>query len=272
MNRTVAVVSFLVAVFALVITANFHCTLWERLLSLIIQACPLICGVLDACFRLALFLRPVGELDLRSTGRANELLRRAVRFDLDALMFSEMSDLPEYMIPHIVADNMISILDEYDTAASAREAATFRRRLAISGLTGILDLSVAGVIGSEPHAWTDGAGFDGVPLMHGFLRRPYIVSIGRPPTAAADVYGYTLDLIRRIDAVGCLLRLRCEMGAQPTHHRKHQVRMAQFLRHVGSIAGVDSTAMRRYDAAFKMGRRQFRGNSSMCATAFEKCS
>ncbi|KAL1429710.1 hypothetical protein MTO96_036947 [Rhipicephalus appendiculatus] len=78
-------------------------------------------------------------------------------------------------------------------------------------------------------------------------------------------------MIQHIDRDGCMLKLCCEIGADPQRYREYHLRVVMFLRGLHKMVGEGSTLLWRYDEAFRKGLAQFRGNSPMCAKVYKTC-
>ncbi|XP_070388818.1 uncharacterized protein [Dermacentor albipictus] len=303
MNVSLATVSLLAAVLLLA-ARDCHCTLLGPLLSLTVLPYTIIYNMSGiAGVKVALALKLLGLLGWWRAGISDDTLQREVDYRQVELptgaLFPGTPNLPVHMIPGILAEIVRSMLQDDNVGsgffqrspAGDQEGALAwenRRYAAASplspphGRTGWPNSGYPGRSqpGFEHPAWTDGTRFNRfkrggptsseTPPPRGFFRQPRFDEAGKAPSAL-DVYGYTLEMIQDIDVDGCMLKLSCEVGAEPVRYGSYGRRLTGFIGQLRTLGG-ETSLLRRYQDAFEKGRLQYPGNSSMCAPVFEKCT
>ncbi|KAH7960999.1 hypothetical protein HPB52_000291 [Rhipicephalus sanguineus] len=288
------------------LAANCHCTLLGPLLSLTLLPYTIIYHMAGiAGVKVALALKLLGLLGWWRAGISDATLDRELDFRRVELptgaVFPGTPNLPVHMIPGILAEIVRSVLQDdnvgsgffqREPAAEQQASSPWARSrgtpasplgLLLGGGQWPVDPQPAqpGVHTVFEHpAWTDGTGYDrykrdatssfATRLPPGFFRRPRLGEPGKAPTAR-DLYGYTLEMIQDIDADGCMLKLCCEVGAEPVRYGSYGRRLSGFIRQLRRLSG-EASLLRRYHEAFEKGHLNFRGNSSMCAPIFRKCN
>ncbi|KAH7965970.1 hypothetical protein HPB49_012330 [Dermacentor silvarum] len=304
MNVSLAIVSIVAAVLLLG-APDCHCTLLGPLLSLTVLPYTIIYNMSGiAGVKVALALKLLGLLGWWRAGISDETLHREVDFRQVELptgaLFPGTPNLPVHMIPGILAEIVRSMLQDdnvgsgffqrapvaseqpgalpwersRDTAASPFDTLQRETGWPNSGHAA----QRGGRPGFEHPAWTDGTRFDRFKRSEssetqrppGFYRRPRFDQVGKAPSAL-DVYGYTLEMIQDIDVDGCMLKLCCEVGAEPVRYGSYGRRLTGFIGQLRTLGG-ETSLLRRYQDAYETGRLHFRGNSSMCTPVFKGCT
>ncbi|KAL1429707.1 hypothetical protein MTO96_036950 [Rhipicephalus appendiculatus] len=289
------------------LAANCHCTLLGPLLSLTILPYTIIYNMAGiAGVKVALALKMLGLLGWWRAGISDATLDRELDFRGVELptgaVLPGTPNLPVHMIPGILAEIVRSVLQDdnvgsgffqREPAAEQQPASPWARsRGTPASPLGLLlggghwpvepQPAQPGVHTVFEHpAWTDGSGYDrykrGASTSSetrpppGFFRRPRLGERGNWPPRVRDLYGYTLEMIQDIDADGCMLKLCCEVGAEPVRYGSYGRRLSGFVRQLRRLAG-EASLLRRYHEAFQKGHSNFQGNSSLCAPAFRNCT
>ncbi|KAH6938223.1 hypothetical protein HPB50_007809 [Hyalomma asiaticum] len=246
-------------VFALLLSSG-SATLLGSLLSLTILPYTIIYNLSGiAGVKVALALKLLGLLGWWRAGISDATLDREVDFRRVELptgaVFPGTPNLPVHMIPGILAEIVRSMVQDDNVGSGffQREPAAEQEPVSPWARSSRTDTSPLGLLVGggrwpvEPkpvlpaayRIFEDPAWTDGVRLLKrsadtssetqpppGFFRRPRVGEPGRAPTAR-DVYGFALEMIQDIDADHCLLKLSCEVGAEPVRVQNRLTPLAQ---------------------------------------------
>lgn len=293
-------------VVTMLLVGTCQCTLLGPLLSLTILPYTIIYNLAGiAGVKVALALKLLGLLGWWRAGISDATLDRELDFRGVELptgaVFPGTPNLPVHMIPGILAEIVRSVLQDdnvgsgffqREPAVEQQPASPWERSrgtpasplgLLLGGGQWPADPQSAqpGVQPFFVHPdWTAAMGYDrykrGASTSSetqpppGFYRRPRLGKLGKAPTAR-ELYGYTLEMIQDIDADDCMLKLCCEVGADPVRYGSYGRRLSSFIRQLHQLSGEPSL-LRRYHEAYQKGHSSFRGNGSMCAPTFSNCT
>ncbi|KAL3186779.1 hypothetical protein MRX96_026929 [Rhipicephalus microplus] len=111
--------------------------------------------------------------------------------------------------------------------------------------------------------------FPGSQRAHGFYGVPWLEE--RMPATMEEVRLIELQMVEAVDPRGCMLKLICEVGADPKRYSMYHFRMVMFFQGIRSLIGENDDLVQRHDNAYKTGFKQFPGNSSMCGKVYDSC-
>lgn len=260
--------------------------------------------------KIALCLKLLGLLAWWRAGISDETMRREVDLRALELptgaLFPGMPNLPLHMAPGIVAEIVRSMLQDDNVGAGFFQRSATEMPPTDEEPPALWDRGHGSPYGDFANAggWpARGVAFPAQTVYGGF-NYPFLAAaaaatgfdklkrsadtptqLAMPPrgwfrqprggqhtgrATVGDVFGYTLEMIQDMDADDCMLKLSCEVGADPTVYGSYGRRLSGFIRELRSLGGSESK-LRRYQDAFEAGRRRFPGDRNRCGPAYASC-
>ncbi|CAN8021958.1 unnamed protein product [Ixodes persulcatus] len=169
-----------------------------------------------------------------------------------AVSLPGMGDLPLHMLPGILGEVVRSMLQDDNVGVG------FFQRMARNE-----DSSFTGRQDKGPLSYSDLERLRRTQQLIAKLRR----NAFRSRAANMTEFAPALDLIHEMDVDDCMLKLSCEVGAEPARYGNYGKRVALFVRELGTIGGKGSS-FQRYQAAFDVGRKT---QLSLCGRIYPNC-
>ncbi|CAN7937401.1 unnamed protein product [Ixodes hexagonus] len=163
-----------------------------------------------------------------------------------------LDNLPLHMIPGILGEIVRSMLQDDNVGMGFFQRAVRKE-----------DPSFTGRQNKTPFSYSEWERLRRTQQLLAKLRR----HASRSRAANMTEFTPALDLIHEMDVDDCMLKLSCEVGAEPARYGSYGRRVASFVQELGSLGG-NGSSFQRYQAAFEVGRMS---RLSLCGRLYPNC-